>query len=50
MYKVIIITIALSLSGCSTMGNLIPPSKQSAVTLEPTDVFSDLKISQFLAE
>ena len=23
--------------------NLIPPSKQSAVTLEPTDVFSDLK-------
>ena len=43
MYKVIIITIALSLSGCSTMGNLIPPSKQSAVTLEPTDVFSDLK-------
>ncbi|KAF7762997.1 curli production assembly/transport component CsgG [Pseudoalteromonas undina] len=25
------------------MGNLIPPSKQSAVTLEPTDVFSDLK-------
>jgi len=43
MYKLIIITIALSLSGCSTMGNLIPPSKQSAVTLEPTDVFSDLK-------
>ena len=43
MYKVIIITIALSLSGCSTMGNLIPPAKQSAVTLEPTDVFSDLK-------
>ena len=33
MYKVIIITIALSLSGCSTMGNLIPPSKQSAVVI-----------------
>jgi curli production assembly/transport component CsgG len=43
MYKLLIITILLTLTGCSTMGNLIPPSQQKATSLKPTEIFADLK-------
>ncbi len=43
MHKLIITLALLSLTGCAGMGNLIPPSQQVATTLEPTEIFSDLK-------
>lgn len=43
MHKLIITLALLSLTGCTGMGNLIPPSQQVATTLEPTEIFSDLK-------
>lgn len=43
MKKTITIAILMLLSGCSTFGKLIPPSQQSAMSLEPTEIFSDLK-------
>ncbi|AQQ01363.1 MULTISPECIES: CsgG/HfaB family protein [Pseudoalteromonas] len=43
MYKLLITIILISLSGCASLGNLIPPSQQKAASLAPTELFSDLK-------
>ncbi|MBH0058893.1 CsgG/HfaB family protein [Pseudoalteromonas sp. SWXJZ94C] len=43
MHKLLVIISLLSLSGCAGMGNLIPPAQQQATTLEPTELFTDLK-------
>ena len=43
MYKLLITIILLTLTGCTTIGNLIPPSQQKAISLEPTEIFADLK-------
>ena len=43
MHKLLVIISLLSLSGCAGMGNLIPPAQQQATTLEPTELFADLK-------
>ncbi|MEL0645861.1 CsgG/HfaB family protein [Pseudoalteromonas agarivorans] len=43
MQKLILTIALLGLAGCTGMGNLIPPSQQVATTLEPTEIFSDLK-------
>ncbi|MBB1442183.1 CsgG/HfaB family protein [Pseudoalteromonas sp. SG43-3] len=43
MYKLLITITLLSLSGCTSLGKLIPPSQQKAISLEPTELFADLK-------
>ena len=43
MYKLLITITLLGLSGCASLGNLIPPSQQKAISLEPTELFADLK-------
>ncbi|MBH0027926.1 CsgG/HfaB family protein [Pseudoalteromonas sp. SWN29] len=43
MYKLLITIILLGLSGCASLGNLIPPSQQKAISLESTELFADLK-------
>ncbi|KTF15415.1 MULTISPECIES: CsgG/HfaB family protein [Pseudoalteromonas] len=43
MHKILITITLLGLSGCTSMANLIPPSQQKAMSLEPTEIFSDLK-------
>ena len=43
MRKILITITLLAITGCSSMGNLIPPSQQVATTLEPTEIFSGLK-------
>ena len=43
MYKLLITITLLGLSGCTSLGKLIPPSQQKAISLEPTELFADLK-------
>ncbi|WP_300362783.1 CsgG/HfaB family protein, partial [uncultured Pseudoalteromonas sp.] len=43
MRSLILTTLIVILSGCSSMGNLIPPTKQLATTLEPTETFKTLQ-------
>ncbi len=43
MIKVILSAILLILTGCSSIGNLVPPSKELAETLEPTETFQALQ-------
>lgn len=43
MRKLILIITTLYLSGCVSIGNVIPPAKQHAITLAPTEIFADLK-------
>ncbi|MEC8226247.1 MAG: CsgG/HfaB family protein, partial [Pseudomonadota bacterium] len=43
MRSLILTTLIVILSGCSSMGNLIPPTKQLASTLEPTETFKALQ-------
>ncbi|MEM5508074.1 CsgG/HfaB family protein [Pseudoalteromonas sp. AS71] len=43
MYKLLITITLLGLSGCASLGILIPPSQQKAISLEPTELFADLK-------
>jgi curli production assembly/transport component CsgG len=43
MIKVILSVVLLILTGCSSIGNLVPPSKGLAETLEPTETFRALQ-------
>lgn len=43
MYKLLLIIILMGVSGCATLGKVIPPTKQKAISLEPTELFAELK-------
>ncbi|MBE0380110.1 CsgG/HfaB family protein [Pseudoalteromonas prydzensis] len=43
MKSLFIAVLSLTLSACSSMGNLIPPSQQQATSLEPTQTFQALQ-------
>ncbi len=43
MKNLIVVSLFLVLSGCSTISNLIPPDEQLAIKITPSDAFKELK-------
>ncbi len=43
MKKLIVVSLLITLSGCGTISNLIPPDQQAAVEITPTESFKELK-------